>query len=53
MRRCKIVDLPQDEDRAGLEERDIVTELDKGSAGVICGSVLEPPRACPVIVWEE
>jgi hypothetical protein len=53
MRHCKIVDLPQDEDRAGLQERGIVTELDRESARDVCGGVTEPPRKCPVIVWEE
>lgn len=53
LRRCKVVDLPQDRDRAGLERRRIVVELDHGSARAICGSVVDPPRRCPVVVWVE
>jgi len=53
MRRCKIVDLPQDGDRVALQERGIVTELDRESARIVCGGVDEPPSACPVVVWEE
>lgn len=51
LRRCKVVDLPQNRDRQRLKEREIVVELDHGSAGAICGSVVDPPRQCPVIVW--
>lgn len=53
LRRCKVVDLPEDRDRQALEERGIVVELDHGSAGAICGSVVDPPRQCPVVVWVE
>lgn len=50
---CVVVDLPQDRDRKALEQRKIVVELDRESAQAICGSVMEGPRQCPVLVWEE
>jgi hypothetical protein len=50
-RRCKVIDLPQDSDRQALERREIVTELDHESARAICGSVVDPPWQCPVIVY--
>lgn len=53
LKRCKVVDLPQDRDRKALHEREIVTELDRESARDICGSVTDPPRKCPVIVFLE
>ena len=52
-RRCLIVDLPQDRDRKALQDREIVTELDRESARLICGSVVESPRQCPVVVFLE
>lgn len=52
-RHCKVVDLPQDRDRKALQERGIVTELDRESARLICGSVVESPRQCPVVVFLE
>lgn len=51
LRRCKVIDLPQERDRKGLEAREIVVELDHESAREICGSVVDPPRQCPVIIW--
>ena len=51
LRRCKVVDLPQDNDREVLKQRGIVVELDHDSARAICGSVVDPPSQCPVRVW--
>jgi len=48
---CKVVDLPRDEDRQALEERGIIVELDQESARAVCGSVVDPPKACPVWVF--
>lgn len=51
VRWCKVVDLPQQRDREDLKRRRIVTELDHESARVICGSVVDPPRQCPITVY--
>lgn len=56
--RCLVVDLPKDTDSDGdgltdreeLQGRRIVVELKHESAKLICGSVVDPPRACPVLV---
>lgn len=48
---CKVVDLPRDGDRQALEQRRIVVELDEESARSVCGSVVDPPKACPVRVF--
>lgn len=48
--RCLVVDVPQDRHRARLARLRIVVELDHESARVICGSVVDPPRLCPVTV---
>lgn len=50
-RHCHIYDLPQPYDRANLIRRKIIVELDRESARAVCGSVVDPPRQCPVKVW--
>lgn len=48
--KCLVVDLPQNKDRPNLQRRGIVVELKYESAKLICGSVVDPPRQCPVLV---
>lgn len=48
--RCLVVDVAHPRDRAHILRRQIVVELTPRGAMHICGSVLDPPRLCPVVV---
>ena len=47
---CRVTDVPHPRDRAQIIRRGIVVELSYPAARRLCGSVVEPPRACPVRV---
>lgn len=51
--RCIVGDVAHPRDRASILRRGIVVELTPRGAMVICGSVREPPRQCPVTVTKE
>lgn len=51
-RRCKVVDICAPRDCPRIRQRGIVVELDYQSNRAICGATREPPRYCPVTVWE-
>jgi len=48
--RCVVGDVPHPRDRASIIRRRIIVELTPRGAMHICGSVLDPPRQCPVEV---
>lgn len=48
--RCIVGDVPHERDRASIVRRRIVVEVTPRGAMVLCGSVREPPRQCPVTV---
>ncbi len=48
--RCIVGDIPHARDRAAIVKRGIVVEVTPRGAMVLCGSVEEPPRQCPVTV---
>jgi len=48
--RCVVGDVPHPRDRASIIKRRIIVELTPRGAMHICGSVLDPPRSCPVEV---
>ena len=48
--RCVVGDVPHPRDRASIIKRRIIVELTPGGAMHICGSVVDPPRSCPVEV---
>jgi hypothetical protein len=48
--RCVVGDIAHPRDRAHILRRGIVVELTPRAALVICGSIREPPRQCPVVV---
>ncbi len=51
-RRCTVVDICAPKDCPRIKARGIVVELDYQSNRAICGATREPPRYCPVTVWE-
>lgn len=52
MRRCQVIDICAPQDCPTIRARKIVIELDWESNRAICGFSREPPRMCPVSVWE-
>lgn len=51
-RTCLAVDYAHPRDRARIKRRGIIAELRFEDAAVICGSVRQSPRECPVTVTE-
>lgn len=49
-RLCVVVDVAHPADRPAIIRRRIVVELRHEDARLLCGSVREPPSACPVVV---
>jgi len=49
-RTCTVVDVAHPRDRARIIERGIVVELSHQDARTLCGSVVDPPRQCRVVV---
>jgi hypothetical protein len=49
-RRCLTVDWAHPRDRGRIAARGIVAELRHEDAAYICGSTVDPPRQCPVVI---
>jgi len=49
--RCLVVDYAHPRDRARIQARSIIAEIRHEDAAVLCGSVRDSPRHCPIRVW--
>lgn len=50
---CIVGDVAHPRDRAAIVRRGIVVEVTPRGAMVLCGSIVDPPRQCPVTVERE
>lgn len=50
VRKCRVTDVPQPYDRPTILRKGIVAEIGYTSTLALCGSLVDPPRRCPVSI---